>query len=305
MKKIFLLSMFVVVMVSAISFMLQKEESNFNFNFNDNKYIRVKRNEIGIIENIPFEQYIVGVVAGEMPVNFDIEALKAQAVAARSYALTKINQNIKNDYDVVDTIANQVYLDDAKLRINWGNSYSNNIEKIKKAVTDTAGEYLIYDGKVVNAFFFSTSVGKTENCVDVFGGNLPYLVSVDSHWDEKVSPVFSVDKEYTLESFYAKLGLPYNDLIRIKVTDVTSTGRIKKILINDVEYTGADIANKLSLRSAFFNIVQNGSVVNINTHGYGHGVGMSQYGALGMAKEGYKYDEILKHYYTGTEIKKI
>ena len=240
-----------------------------------------------------------------MPVSFDIEALKAQAVAARSYVLTKMIQNINNSYDVVDTVSNQVYLDDDKLRSNWGANYENNIAKIKEAVLGTRGEYLTYNGEVVNAFFFSTSVGKTENCVDVFGGNLPYLVSVSSTWDENVSPVFSVNNTFTLNDFYAGLDLPYNEKINVEIINTTSTGRIKKIKINEKEYTGSEVAKLLSLRSAFFTIEQDGDKVYVNTKGYGHGVGMSQYGAYGMAKEGYKYDEILKHYYTGVEISKM
>ncbi len=304
MKKLFLFSFLVVVMIYAIGCMI-KEEVSEKFNFSSNNYIRVKRNTKNIIESINFEEYIVGVLAGEMPASFDIEALKAQAVAARSYAITKMNQNLYNDYDVVDTISNQVYLDDALLRERWGASYNKNIDKIRKAVNETRGEYMVYDGKVVNAFFFSTSVGKTENCKDVFGSDLPYLVSVDSTWDEEVSPVFKSYIEYSLNDFYAGLGLEYEDKISSEVIEETSTGRVKKIKINDTIFTGSDVANRLSLKSAFFEIDQDNKIVKISVRGYGHGVGMSQYGAYGMALKGYKYDEILKHYYTGIQIIKM
>ena len=183
--------------------------------------------------------------------------------------------------------------------------FDTNISRIKDAVISTRGKYLTYNGEVVNAFFFSTSVGKTENCVDIFGGNLPYLVSVDSSWDEEVSPVFAVEKKYTLNDFYEYLKLPYDDIVNIDILDTTSTGRIKKILINNKEFTGSEVANLLSLRSAFFEINQEADEVIINTKGYGHGVGMSQYGALGMAKHGYNYEEILKHYYTNVEISNL
>ena len=306
MKKLFLWSFFVVILSYMIGNVLTgKVLKSKEFKFSENNIIRVKRESKGIIEEIPFEEYIVGVLAGEMPVSFELEALKAQAVAARSYALTKINQNTNNEYDVIDTINNQVYLDNDKLKSSWGTSYDKNINKIKEAVSETRGEYLVYDGKVVNAFFFSTSVGKTENCEDVFGSKVPYLVSVSSTWDEEVSPVFSVDNKYTLNDFYAGLDLSYKDTITVNVLETTSTGRIKKIKINDVEFTGSDIAKRLSLKSSFFKIRQEGNIVYINTKGYGHGVGMSQYGALGMAKKGYKYNEILKHYYKGVEIAKM
>ena len=306
MKKLLFISVVIVLMIYVVNILFEEQIlDKYKFNFNENTYVRVKRESFGIIDKVPFEEYIIGVVAGEMPASFDIEALKAQAVAARSYVLTKMKQNYKNDYDVVDTISNQVYLDDNKLRSNWGNNYDANIAKVKEAVISTRGEYLTYNGEVVNAFFFSTSVGKTENCVDVFGGNLPYLVSVDSSWDEDVSPVFAVEKEYTLNDFYAGLDLPYATDIKTEIIDTTSTGRIKKIKINDREYTGSEVASKLSLRSAFFKIEQDGNKVYINTKGYGHGVGMSQYGALAMAKRGYNYKEILKHYYTNVEISNL
>ena len=306
MRKLFLLSVVIVLMIYVLNIFFKEQiYSNNKFDFSENKYVRVKRNSTGTIEKVPFEEYIIGVVAGEMPASFDIEALKAQAVAARSYVLTKMIQNRNYDYDVVDTISNQVYLDDNILRKNWGSNYDTNISRIKDAVISTRGKYLTYNGEVVNAFFFSTSVGKTENCVDVFGGDLPYLVSVDSSWDEEVSPVFAVEKKYTLNDFYEYLKLPYDDIVNINILDTTSTGRIKKILINNKEFTGSEVANLLSLRSAFFEINQEADEVIINTKGYGHGVGMSQYGALGMAKHGYNYEEILKHYYTNVEISNL
>ena len=306
MKKLFLWSLLVVILSYIIGLVnIEEVLKNKEFKFNDNLIIRVKRSSKNIIEEIPFEEYIIGVLAGEMPVSFEKEALKAQAVAARSYAITKMKQNVNNEYDVIDTISNQVYLDDASLRNSWGASYEKNIAKIKEVVSETYGEYLVYNGEVVNAFFFSTSVGKTENCEDVFGSKVPYLVSVPSTWDEEVSPVFSVNNKYSLNDFYAGLDLPYSPKIDIKVLDTTSTGRVKKISINGVIFTGSDVAKKLSLKSAFFKIEKEGDYVYINTKGYGHGVGMSQYGALGMAKKGYKYKDILKHYYTGVEIAKM
>ena len=302
MRKLLLCSILIIVVTYVVSLMFVRNQIK-EFNFSENSIIRVKTNQ-GIIK-IPFEEYIIGVVAGEMPANFNIEALKAQAVASRSYALTKMIQNKNNNYDVTNDTSNQVYQDDNTLKNKWKSSYNTNIAKIKEAVLSTRGEYLTYKGEVVNAFFFSTSVGKTENCVDVFGGNLPYLVSVDSSWDEDVSPVFAVEKEYTLNDFYVGLDLPYATDIKTEIIDTTSTGRIKKIKINDREYTGSEVASKLSLRSAFFKIEQDGNKVYINTKGYGHGVGMSQYGALAMAKRGYNYKEILKHYYTNVEISNL
>ena len=302
MKKLFFLSVLVIFMIYVVR--LYYREKVVDFKYNQNIYIRVKRNSTGKIEKIPFEDYIVGVVAGEMPVTFDIEALKAQAVASRSYALTKMKQNINNSYDVIDTVTNQVYLDIATLKDNWKDKYQRNISKVMEAVDETSGEYMVYDGEVVNAFFFSTSVGKTENCIEIFGGDLPYLVSVDSMWDE-ISPVFAYQNHYSLEEFYELLNLDYADDLDIDILDTTSTGRVKLILINNVKFTGSEIVNRLSLKSTYFKITKTDNDIYINTKGYGHGVGMSQYGAYGMAKSGYSYKDILKHYYTGVQITKM
>ena len=194
-------------------------------------------------------------------------------------------------------------LTDEQLKDNWKEDYPEKINKIKTAIAETSGEYLTYNGEIVNAMFFSTSVGATENSEEVFVSALPYLRSVDSTWD-KESPVYIDTYTFTLEDFYKKLNLPYNQTLKIEVTEKTSTGRTKTIKINGEEMKGRDLATKLSLRSNYFDIVQNQNNITITTKGFGHGVGMSQYGANGMAKEGYKYDQILKHYYKNTEIKK-
>ena len=303
MEKLFFLSIILILIVYVVD--LCYKEEVYDINYNQNMYIRVKRDKTGKVDVIPFENYIIGVVAGEMPISFDIEALKAQAVASRSYALVKMKQNITNDYDVVDTISNQVYLDNDTLLNSWKDNYNENINKIIDAVTSTSGEYMLYKGEVVNAFFFSTSTGKTENCVEVFGGDLPYLVSVESHWDEDVSPIYQHQKHLKLLDFLDLLGLEYKDNISLEIIDSTSTGRIKKLIINGKEFKGSDIVNMLSLKSSFFNITQKDNDIYITTKGYGHGVGMSQYGALGMALEGYNYKDILKHYYSGVDLAKI
>jgi stage II sporulation protein D len=259
----------------------------------------------GVIEDVPFEQYIVGVLAGEMPVNFELEALKAQAVAARSYAMNKMQENVKNDYDLVDTVTNQVYYDFNYLKEVWGQNYTTNINKLKTAVIETNGEYLDYNGEVVYAFFFSTSTGMTENSEEIFQNKLPYLRSVSSLWDRDVSPVYIDNYTFKLIDFYNKLGLVYSDYMKVENIEMTSTGRIKKVKINNVTFDSNVVQSKLGLRSNYFSIKMENNKIIVTTKGYGHGVGMSQYGALGMAKAGYTYDEILTHYYQGTKIKKI
>ena len=302
MKKLIIVTLLVII----IPFLFVKifvKTDEIKFKYVTNNIIRVKDEKTANITEIPFEDYIKGVVAGEMPATFELEALKAQAVASRSYAMYQMTATKDNEYDVLNTTANQVYLTDEQLKENWKDEYPEKINKIKEAIAETSGEYLTYNGEVVNAMFFSTSVGATENSEEVFVSALPYLRSVDSKWDEE-SPAYTDTYTFSLEDFYNKLGLPYNETLNIEVTSKTSTGRTKTLKINGEELQGRDLATKLSLRSNYFDIVQNEKNVTITTKGFGHGVGMSQYGANGMAKEGYTYDQILKHYYQNTEIKK-
>ena len=302
MKKL-LLVVLLVIMIPFLFVNIYVKTDEIKFKYVTNNMIRVKNDKTGIIKELPFEEYIKGVVAGEMPSTFELEALKAQAVASRSYAMYQMTATKNKEYDVVNTTANQVYLTDEELKNNWKEDYPKKINKIKRAIAETNGEYLTYDGQIVNAMFFSTSVGATENSEEVFVSALPYLRSVDSKWDEQ-SPAYTDTYTFTLEEFYKKLNLPFSQKLKIEVIEKTSTGRTKTLKINNEGMQGRDFATKLSLRSNYFDIVQNQNNITITTKGFGHGVGMSQYGANGMAKEGYKYDQILKHYYKNTEIKK-
>lgn len=304
MKKIILIIL-AIIFIPYIIVSLFIRTDDIKFYYKEGMNVRVKREQTNTIEVVPFEDYVVGVLTGEMPVNFELEALKAQAVAARTYVMKKMSDNRNKDYDIVDTVQNQVYISDEELKDKWKDKYQERINKVKRAVLETKGEYLSYNGKVIEAFFFSTSVGKTENSEEVFKESLPYLRSVDSTWDEEVSPVFNDSKKYSLQEFFERLNLKYSDQINVEVLNTTSTGRIKNIKINGKKFTGSEVYKNLNLRSTFFEINQVGSNVIINTKGYGHGVGMSQYGALAMAKKGYKYDEILKYYYQNVQIEKI
>ena len=306
MKKILGLTGIVILIPFLVVLIFVKEikEQNMNSNVINNKNVRIQRTN-GSIDTVPFESYIIGVLAGEMPANFELEALKAQALAARSYVLKKMEQNKNNDYDIVDTVMNQVYLDESQMKAKWKDQYEEKLQKITKAVNDTQGEYIAYNGEVIQAFFFSTSSGKTENSEEVFQESLPYLRSVDSTWDSDVSPVFNEIYKFTLEEFYQKLNLPYEEKLQINIVDTTSTGRIKNIEINRQKFKASDLTKLLNLRSTYFNIEQNGNIITIQTKGYGHGVGMSQYGAQAMALKGYNYQEIIKYYYQNVEILKM
>ena len=298
-RKVFLTAFVIILIPTIINYLYYEPEETFK-----NYTIRVKQVSKDKIIELDLEDYVVGVLAGEMPISFDEEALKAQAVVARTYALRRVLYNNDN-YDVVDTTQNQVYLDDEHLRQTWGKNYDKYMEKLNKVVTETNHEYIFFDDKIIDAMFFSTSVGMTENSEEIFPNELPYLRSVSSTWDEEASPVFKENYSFTLKKFYGLLGLKYNSDLTIKKTSVTSTGRVKEIKINGTIFTGKKVQQLLGLRSNYFTITKVGDAVKIETKGYGHGVGMSQYGANGMAKEGYNYKEIITHYYQDVEIKKI
>lgn len=303
MKNVLLFCLLFIIIPSIIITLLVVDNSNKEFKFSKNTTIKVYRTKKDIIEEIPLEEYIVGVVAGEMPVSFHEEALKAQAVAARSYIMYKIIHKNNKKYDVEDTVLNQVYVDDEYLKNKWKTKYNEYKSKVVKAVEDSAYQYITYKGEVADALFFSTSGGYTENSEDIFVSKVHYLKSVKSDWD-KISPVFNEVHEYNINDFCKILHIDITNKINIKVLDKTTAGRIKSIMINNKKFTGTEIVKLFNLRSSNFTISITDKVTII-THGYGHGVGMSQYGAEGMAQEGYTYDKILKYYYTDVKIEKI
>lgn len=306
MKRLLMITVVVISIPFLVVSFWQEENTSFkeiSLNYLSNIMIRVKRGD-GNIESMPLEEYVVGVVAGEMPVSFELEALKAQSVASRSYAMKKIEKSKEAEYDVVDTVSNQVYLDEEKLKNKWKERYVEYINKVRQAVNETSMEYLEYDGSVIDAMFFSTSNGYTEDSGVVFSSSLPYLQSVESKWDEEVSSVFNYSTSISLQEFYERLGIKYHKELNVEILERSASHRVVRLKINGQEFTGREVYNKLGLRSCDFSFQLVGSNVLIETKGYGHGVGMSQYGAQGMAKGGYSYQEILSHYYTGTTLKK-
>ena len=250
------------------------------------------------IDEIVLEDYLIGVLGGEMPVSFPLEALKAQAVASRTYVLYQKEHNTKA-YDVLNTTTNQVYKDEETLRQVWNEKYDENIAKIKEAIRETEGEVMVYNNEIIDALFFSTAPGMTENSEDVFSSSLPYLRSVESNWDKK-APNYESTKSFSLEEFKNLLGL--DSVSNIIVGEFSNTGRTKSLIIDNVTLDANDIRNKLNLRSTYFNYDIKNNTITFTTYGYGHGVGMSQYGAKYMAEEGYSYTEILEHYYTDIKI---
>ncbi len=250
---------------------------------------------------LDLEEYVIGVVAGEMPASFKEEALKAQAVAARTFAMYKQEKN--NNYVLSTTINDQVYLTKEAMQKKWGNSYDYYYNKVREAVLETEGEVLTYNNEIIIAYYFAISNGYTDSAQAVFNENRDYLVSVDSSWDKNYQSYISV-RTIDKNSFCAKLNIKCNS---INVSNVVraSNNYVRELTINGVKFTGRDVFNKLALKSTDFNIQVNNDQVTITTYGFGHGVGMSQYGAQGMANEGYTYQDILKHYYKDTEVHKL
>lgn len=259
------------------------------------------------------DEYLCGVVAAEMPASFETEALKAQAVAARSYAIYKKNNpgNEHPDAAVCTDFAHcKAYKSHHRMQQEWGGEFAKYFNKINGAVTATSGEILTYDGEVALAVFHSQSgSGRTENSSDVWGGNVPYLVSVESHGEEN-APNFYSTAVFSFEEFTKKINDEFPD-IKIKSSDEigeiekSEGGSVKNITIAGVKISGKDIRKIFGLRSSCFKVIAEQESVKFEVSGYGHGVGMSQYGANTMAKEGYNYKQILTHYYSGTQIEGV
>lgn len=305
MKKILIFTIIIILIPFFIIFINKNDEiiNKLKYGIYSNKVVKVKIIEEDKIESIPLEEYVLGVVAGEMPASFNLEALKAQAVASRTYVLKHINSN--NTYDVDDSTNYQVYINNDDMRKKWKDKYEENFKKIKLSVDETRGEVLLYDNKLIDAMFFSTSNGYTENSEDVFKNNLPYLKSVESKWDQNESPVFSSTEQVTKEEFLFNLGFDKDD--KIDITDIkrTNTGRLISMKVNGKTIESKTIRNAFNLKSTSFKINIKDNIVTFLVNGYGHGVGLSQYGSNGMANEGFNYKEILLHYYSNCEIKKI
>lgn len=269
----------------------KQEESKEN-----KTYVTIYRKK-GTVEQIELEEYLVGVVAAEMPASFNSEALKAQAVLARTYALKKISKGEK----LTDTVSTQAYIDKNEMQNKWGNEYSKYYNKIVSAVNSTKGQVVKYNGNYIEALYHSTSNGKTENAKEVWGQDIPYLKSVDSSWDKKTTSYLKIEnKEFN--TLMKVLGINFDKNTNIEILSRDESDRVSEVKVADKTYTGVEFRTLLNLRSADFDISVIDNGVEIITRGYGHGVGMSQYGANEMAKLGYNYKNIINHYYTNVKI---
>jgi stage II sporulation protein D len=258
------------------------------------------------VEKVPLNEYLIGVVAAEMPAEFELEALKAQALTARTYYVKQrmggATTGLPDGAHVTDTTAHQVYLNKAELKKQWKGEFDQKFAKVRQAVEETDGQILTYDGEPIEATFFSTSNGFTENSEDYWSNNIPYLRSVKSPWDTS-SPKYTEQKIIPISEFEKKLGVKLADRSQVgKITQKTEGNRVGKVEIGGKVLSGKVVRETLGLNSSDFNWYAKGDNIVIETKGYGHGVGMSQYGANGMAAEGKNYKDIVQHYYQGVEI---
>lgn len=268
--------------------------------------VAVMRSVSEEVESVPLETYVARVVASEMPAEFETEALKAQALAARTYIVNHLMHTDDNmDSDVTDTTRHQVYQNESELRKQWGSDYDWKMDKIQEAVSATSGEILTHNDTPITPAFFSTSNGYTENSEDYWKNELPYLRSVKSNWDT-ASPKYLDQKVFSVEKVEAALeiDLPVSMPVDAQITR-TESGRVEALMLADHELTGRTVREKLGLQSSDFSIEQKNNHFVFTTKGFGHGVGMSQYGANGMAQEGKTYQEIVKYYYKGIEVSKV
>ncbi|MBS4538317.1 stage II sporulation protein D [Clostridium sp. D2Q-11] len=271
--------------------------------------------------NMTLEEYIKGVVAGEMPAEFEVEALKSQSVAARTYAISRMIQYKEGHPEhpnapLCNTIHCQVwYSKDKLLELHSQEWYDKYWGKIEQAVKDTKGEILTYEGKIITEpLFHSSSGGMTEASEEVFSSAKPYLRPVESPYEGE-SPSIRDNFKISIDKFISKLKEKYptinitkdNIEDKIDLIEKTSTGRISKIRIDNVVMSGRDLRTLFGFKSTNFTItvIPKDNEIIIQTIGNGHGVGMSQWGANGMAEKGSNYKEILKHYYTGVEILQV
>jgi stage II sporulation protein D len=268
-----------------------------------NGFVDIRRDENGLhfINELPFEKYIEGVVAAETGKNWAIEALKAQAVISRTYAFYQKLLNVGKDYQITSSVLHQAYKGD------------NTNEAISRAVRETSGEILTYEDRPIEAFYHSTCQGKTELPEEVWGKNYPYLKSVPCM--DKNSPYEHWVRRFSLDEVEKVLGI--NRIRDVRITSFTSTGRarILKVVIEDsyrtenseIEIKATDLRKLLGYRelpSTQFSVIIEDRDVIFEGNGYGHGVGLSQWGALELANEGKSYKEILEYYYPGTIIEK-
>ena len=292
---------------------IQKEElQTVEYDYTKYSTIKLLHQDTEEVEEVKLDEYIACVVSAEMPVSYDIEALKAQAIVARTYTIYKITTSKKhNEADICDkSTCCQAWISKENRLKKWDRDEANNKwNKIVQAVNETVGKIITYEGKPINAFFHANSGGKTQVPFYVWGGTgYPYLQVVETSGEENYKQ-YSSEAKFTKEEFIEKVKkehkdfeIDFKDKKCVEIKERDTSDRVVTVKIGNLNLSGVETRTLLGLRSANFTIEISEDEVKFKVVGYGHGVGMSQTGADALAKKGKNYEEIIKHFYTGVEI---
>lgn len=264
-------------------------------------------------EQMTLERYLTGVVRGEMPASFEMEALRAQAAAERSYVYYQLAAGRKDAHPDADFCTDHTccsaYLSETAAREKWGGDFAPWNTRVEQAVSDTDGQVVLYNGRPILAVFHSSSAGRTAAAGDVWSGDLPYLVSVDSPEGEETVPNYYSTMTFTAAEAKEKLLAAYPELKLSGTPDrwfgaaaENGSGRVETVSVGGTDIEGTELRRIFGLRSACFTVAADSESVTFRVTGYGHGVGMSQYGANQLAREGKTWQEILEWYYTGATV---
>lgn len=291
----------------------ESQTNQIEYNYEKYKTIKLLHQKTEEVEELEIDQYLYGVVSSEMPASFDVEALKAQAVVARTYTIFQMTQNSNKhqNADICDNYACcQAWISKEERLKRWEASEAENYwNKIVEAVNATSGKIITYNGNPINAFFHANSGGVTESSLNIWGGiDYPYLKSVETVGEEgytQYSSEVSLSKQELLKKIqekYQDCTIDYSQENCIQILEYTTSGRVKTIKFGNREIAGTEARTLLGLKSTNFTFRINGDIITFSVTGYGHGVGMSQTGADALAKSGSNYETIIKHFYTNVEI---
>ena len=290
----------------------QEQEQQYDYTkYGTIKLLHKKTEEV---EEVRLDDYLANVVSAEMPASYEMEALKAQAVVARTYTIYKAQEKKHENADICDdSSCCQAWISKEDRLAKWEESQrENNWKKITDCVNQTKGKIITYGNQAICAFFHSNSGGITETAVNVWGGgNYPYLQVVETAGEEGYTQ-YASEVVLTREELLNKIKEKYQDISinfdndeDIKIIEHTESGRVKTIKFGNHEISGVEARTLLGLKSTNFEIIKENDKIKFSVKGYGHGVGMSQTGADAMAKQGSNYEDIIKHFYTGVEIKDV
>ena len=294
----------------------EQEVETTIYDYQKYKTIKLFHSGSGQIEELPIDEYLYGVVSSEMPANYEAEALKAQAIVARTYTIYQIMNNSEKHpgADICDNSSCcQAWISKDERLSKWApEEAESNWNKIVDAVNSTSGKIITYQNKPINAFFHSNSGGKTESSLNIWGGiDYPYLKSVETAGEEGYTQ-YSSEAKFTKKELLNKLKEKYEDCEIdysqencIQILEYTTSGRVKTIKFGNKEIAGTEARTILGLRSTNFTFTISGDEIIFSVIGYGHGVGMSQTGADALAKSGSNCEEIIKHFYTDVEIVEV